>query len=463
MSTRYPVPDRYPSYSSRTLKSTHSHSRLYTLCDAAFALAGLVMAFWFAWLLLLSGLVWNWRAAILLIVFWAVLTYLALPRLHQTFTTLYVPDYFMARTKTGDGLLGDPINLALMGSEADLHAAMTRAGWTKADPITIRSSLGIILSSLRKTSYPQAPVSNLFLFGRRHDFAYQQEVDGNALQRHHVRFWHTPKDWDLPGGRQVDWLAAGTYDTSVGLSSWTLQITHKIDADIDAERDYIIDSVRFTDPESEVDVIDHFTTAYHDRNGGGDAVHTDGDMPVLDLSGAAERATRDGYELPEQSSIVSFHHPSLDRSLDHEIPPLSLTFSGIILVLQAIITGTSIALSPATWNDPNSFEDYLTAALLLAPCAVSVVNLILFVLSLKRQLWARLLLLFIVTISTFWALSQVVKTDEILLTPYMWTGLSVLAVLSLSAPAIRAWIKGKSTPSDSGDTPAEHLGDSLIP
>ena len=87
-------------------------------------------------------------------------------------------------------------------------------------------------------------MSPLFLFGRQQDFAYQQEVDGNPAKRHHVRFWRTPDDWLLPGGRRVDWLAAGTFDRAVGFSLFTLQVTHKIDADTDVERDHIVATVR---------------------------------------------------------------------------------------------------------------------------------------------------------------------------------------------------------------------------
>lgn len=89
----------------------------------------------------------------------------------------------------------------LAGSAEDIHAAMRNAGWVQADEITLRSAWGIVKSSVFGSSYPEAPVSDLFLFGRRHAFAYQQEVDGNAAQRHHIRFWHVPEGWLLPGGR----------------------------------------------------------------------------------------------------------------------------------------------------------------------------------------------------------------------------------------------------------------------
>jgi hypothetical protein len=33
----------------------------------------------------------------------------------------------------------------------------------------------------------------------------------------------------------------------------------------------------------EVDVIRDFATGYHSRNGGGDSITTDGDLPILDV------------------------------------------------------------------------------------------------------------------------------------------------------------------------------------
>lgn len=92
-----------------------------------------------------------------------------------------------------------------------------------------------------------------------------------------------PPEWVLPGGTDVDWLAAGTYDKSVGFSLFTLQITHKIETDIDEERDYVVDSLTSSEPGATVRVLQNFSTGYHSRNGGGDNIQTDGHLPVIDL------------------------------------------------------------------------------------------------------------------------------------------------------------------------------------
>ncbi|MCK7636624.1 LssY C-terminal domain-containing protein [Corynebacterium pygosceleis] len=245
----------------------------------------------------------------LLLPFWAIVAYLVLPRIHTLLTAVYVPDYFIGRARTSDGLLGDPINLALDGSALEIHSAMTDAGWILADDVTLRSSLGIIRSAVFRTSYPHAPVSPLLVFGRTQCLAYQQEVDGNASQRHHVRFWRCPDGWYLPGGVRAQWLAAGTYDRAVGLSLFTLQITHKVDADIDVERDYIVNSLERTGPGIRHRMIENFSTGYHSRNGGGDEVRTDGNLPVIDLTGYTPRTDLD--DLPRAVLRAARGYPDI--------------------------------------------------------------------------------------------------------------------------------------------------------
>lgn len=230
----------------------------------------------------------GWWGIAFAVWFWVLLAYLVLPRLHRILTAIYVPDYFIGRARTSDGLLGDPINLAVLGDEQALNTAMAAAGWRRADPVTLGSSLRIVRSTIRRESYETAPVSPLLLFGRQQDLAYQQQVDGNPSQRHHVRFWRSPDGWLLPGGRRVDWLAAATFDRAVGLSLFTLQVTHKIDANTDIERDHVVATLRAAPVAAPVDLIKDFSTGYHARNGGGDSIRTDGDLPIIDLRTAGE-------------------------------------------------------------------------------------------------------------------------------------------------------------------------------
>ena len=286
-----PIPEQPPVYDhERGHNPADRPFEVYGLLDTLFIVAGVVVSVWLALLYLVEGFSLTPVRLLYLVGFWILLTYITLPRLHQLMTWIYLPDYFFGRTRTTEGVLSDPINLAFDGPERDVHVAMRRAGWVLAEERTLASAWGMVRATVLRHSYPAAPVSDLYLLGRRHDFTYQQEVGGTTTKRHHVRFWRMPKDFVLPGGYRADWLAAGTYDRAVGFSFFTLQVTHRIDENIDVERDYVIDTVRHADPQVPVEMIHEFSAAYQHRNGQGDRIRTDGHLPVIDVAGAASRS-----------------------------------------------------------------------------------------------------------------------------------------------------------------------------
>ena len=147
------------------------------LLDQAFFIFAGLASLWLAWLVFReSWFTGGWWMIGLFFVVWIIVAYLALPRLHRILSSIYVPNYFIGRTRTADGILSDPVNLAARGSEEQLHKVMDAAGWSLADDITPRSAWKMVTTVLRRKSYPNAPVSPAFLFGRKQDFAYQQEV-----------------------------------------------------------------------------------------------------------------------------------------------------------------------------------------------------------------------------------------------------------------------------------------------
>ena len=309
------------------------------LDNVAFAFSG-AAAVWLAWLVLAEGFFRGWYLIPFFVLFWLVLAYLVLPRLHRILTSIYVPDYFIGRARTSDGLLGDPINLAIVGTEAQLHEAMTRSGWIRADPVTLASSRRIITSTIFKRSYDEAPVSPLLLFGHPQDVAYQQEVEGNPAKRHHVRFWKCPEGWLLPGGHHADWLAAGTFDRAVGFSLFTLQLTHRIDADTDTERDHIVSTLVGGGPGTQVRVIKDFSSGYHSRNGGGDSIETDGDLPVVDVGGVTIPATG----VPLGPDLFARRAALVQRR------PVSTTLGVLLMVVRVVVGAVTVALIIGEWG-----------------------------------------------------------------------------------------------------------------
>lgn len=217
------------------------------------------------------------------IILWVLMAYVFLPRIQRLLTKIYVPDYFIGRARTNEGLLGDPVNLAVNGTETELIAAMTEGGWTRADDLTFRTGLRIAVAAVLRRHYPEAPVSPLFVFSRRQDLAFEQEDVHKPSHRHHVRFWECPDGWYLPGGLRVGWVGAATYDRKVGFSAFTLQITHKIGANVDLERDHVVKGMESSGHVESVRLMEDYFSGYRARNGGGDAIMTDGNLPVVQL------------------------------------------------------------------------------------------------------------------------------------------------------------------------------------
>ena len=180
-------------------------------------------------------------------------------------------------TLTADRIPGDPLNVALIGTETDVRRAMQAARWDPADALGLRSDLKIAADTVLRRQYDEAPVSNLYLWGRKEDLAFEQPAGDDPRQRHHVRFWRSSAV--DPDGRPV-WVGAAIYDKRVGLSRDTGQITHHTAADIDTERDKLFHDLQQAGELSEVYAVKDFHKTRSGRNGGGDPWHTDGDLRV---------------------------------------------------------------------------------------------------------------------------------------------------------------------------------------
>jgi hypothetical protein len=409
-----------------------------------FGFAGL-STIWLAYLVFKASIRPGWPL-LLLIVFWVLLTYLLLPRLHRIMTGVYVPGYFIGRARTSDGLLGDPVNLALRGHEAQIHAVMTRAGWIRADDLSLRTGLRIFRSTLSRRSYHEAPVSPLHLFDRQQDFAYQQEVAGSPSKRHHVRFWRCPEGWMLPGGYSVDWLAAGTYDKSVGLSLFTLQVTHKIEEDTDIERDYIVETAKKGSPEIEVDVIENFSTGYHSRNGGGDLIITDGNLPIIDVR----------YVDVQKIAKVE-HTDSRDKR------PAQIVFGAGVGFFRGLgFLGIALFLFflPIQYAQQLNIEGG-RPALIIGGSVVAFISLIdigLAVAVFTGRNWARILLMLSCVLTTTTAfIGNANRSEAVTLATSLPTvGLSIMVLLALSSNRARQYaVRGRHTPKRIAGRPYE--------
>jgi LssY C-terminus len=178
--------------------------------------------------------------------------YVVLPRVVRMGLKILQRQHVPRFKITTDGLPGDPVNLALIGTMAQLRAAFATAGWSEADPSGLTSSWRMARAFVFNKAYATAPFSTLYLFGRSQDVGFQQAIHGSPRKRHHVRFWakslaHVEAGVDVASfwlntDRPTDdecvlWVGAGTKDTGFSLTRLTFQMTHATDSDTNAERD----------------------------------------------------------------------------------------------------------------------------------------------------------------------------------------------------------------------------------
>ncbi len=225
-------------------------------------------------------------AAVAVALIYFAIAYLLLPTFwmeHERHLTDNIDSFL---TTTPQGIPGDPINVGLVGTKAEVLGAFAKAGWHPADPITLRSSIDIGLSVVLDRPDVDAPVSALMFEGRRQDLAFEKAAGESADTRHHVRFWLTPEtDDDRPL-----WLGSSSFDRGVGISHDTGQITHHIGPDLDAERDYLMESLTKAGAIASSSEVEGVGATRTGRNGGGDPYFTDGMVLIGTLRAAGEAA-----------------------------------------------------------------------------------------------------------------------------------------------------------------------------
>jgi hypothetical protein len=231
-----------------------------------------------------------------LAVTYGIAAYILLPRIVRTGLKILKRQHVPRFTITADGLPGDPVNVVLTGTLAQLRAAFALGGWHEADRLGITSSLRMIYAFVLKSPYATAPFSTLFLFGRRQDIGFQKAIDNSPRKRHHIRFWALNliyAEGDLgkssfwlntdrpPDAACVHWVGAGTRDTGISFTQLTFQITHATDSNTNAERDYIVTELR------KRDVIGEIKLYQAGQQLPGERVNhyiTDGDVAAADLT-----------------------------------------------------------------------------------------------------------------------------------------------------------------------------------
>jgi hypothetical protein len=192
--------------------------------------------------------------------------------------------------RVGDkqGNPGDMVNFLILGSEDEMKKVFTTAGWVHVDADVKAAILAGALASFEKESYVTMPMSQLYLFDRPQDYGWAHaEPIKVVASRNHLRVWKAP----FPVNGQILWVGAATHDVGFEKDQRNNSVTHKIDPDIDLERDYVEKTLSSTGVVTE---LTHFlpqNPLKEARTATGGSFHSNGQVLVLKLANSGNTST----------------------------------------------------------------------------------------------------------------------------------------------------------------------------
>jgi hypothetical protein len=226
---------------------------------------------------------------------------------------------------------------------------------------------------------------------------------------------------------------------------FTLQVTHKIDANTDIERDHVVRSIEKGDAAVRVGAIRDFSTGYHARNGGGDSIITDGDLPVVDLRGVRSR--------PEFENETDVVEAAADKR------PISIALGCALLGLRALAGAFFVVVTATHWASyvrslsidvegvPDEFARNATLIIAVFTLCVTILGLLvqfaLITLIFRGSNWARILSMTLSAIAVVAAAIDFFNggTQVNLRANLLGLPLDILVLLALSSERSSAWAR----------------------
>ena len=176
--------------------------------------------------------------------------------------------------------LGDMVNFVIIGSQQQVLNALDAANWHIADTDDKKAILEAAMTTYENKDYLAMPMSTLYLFNRPQDFGYEQaEPIAMVASRHHFRLWKAPFTWN----GQTVWAGAGTHDIGFAKDKRNGSITHKIDGNVDGERENIGSSLQTGGKVKSMSYYLPPNPVQDAKNATGDGYHSDGRILVISL------------------------------------------------------------------------------------------------------------------------------------------------------------------------------------
>jgi LssY C-terminus len=175
---------------------------------------------------------------------------------------------------------GDMVNFLIIGNEDQMKKVFTTAGWVKVDADVNSTILSGFIASMSKEAYLTMPMSPLYLFDRHQDYGWAHaEPIAVVASRNHLRVWKAPFKVD----GQLLWVGAATHDIGFEKDQRNNGITHKIDPNIDLERDYVEKTLSSTGLVSQVTHFLPENPMQEAKTATGGSFHSNGQVLILKL------------------------------------------------------------------------------------------------------------------------------------------------------------------------------------
>lgn len=189
--------------------------------------------------------------------------------------------------KTGNP--GDMVNFLILGSQMEVEKVFKTAGWVRVDTDVRETVLAGFMASMSKESYLTMPMSPLYLFGRTQDYGWAHaEPIQVVASRNHLRLWKAP--FTVNG--ETLWMGAATHDIGFehdDRSKSMTAITHKIDPNIDLERNYVEKTLSNTGLVAEVSHFLPENPMQSAKTATGGSFHSNGEVLILKLMPTPEK------------------------------------------------------------------------------------------------------------------------------------------------------------------------------
>jgi len=191
--------------------------------------------------------------------------------------------------RTSEDLVGgamEPVSFIFVGGADDLQRAFTQAGWTLAETPSVRGLATELWDVIRDRPDPHGPATPAYYAAQPQDLTFEKPgtASGSIRHRHHIRIWRAPI-CIAPSCTTV-WAATCSYDLGIEFVAKPYLLTHRIDPNIDHEREYIASGLRGSGATDAAVVT--VTGARHGKNAGGDAFTTDGRAHIMLLTSVHE-------------------------------------------------------------------------------------------------------------------------------------------------------------------------------